>query len=211
MGLFSFGRKKLEDGFEFVIDGIYALKGNSAVAAGKLTRGRLIPGTEAICLNELGEPVFKCRISGIEQGTKILRAASYDMKGTYGAHYGFKLDGVTKEQIPAEGAVLVSVTEELEEALKDAAPVSSVKAKASVENTVVVRDAQAQNALLMAARAQEKAGRPAGPGSRAGGAVKRCFGRNTFRSSSGSAFYSGIHFPALPSAADESSGACKRI
>ena len=37
MGLFSFGRKKLEDGFEFVIDGIYALKGNSAVAAGKLT------------------------------------------------------------------------------------------------------------------------------------------------------------------------------
>ena len=163
MGLFSFGRKKLEDGFEFVIDGIYALKGNSAVAAGKLTRGRLIPGTEAICLNELGEPVFKCRISGIEQGTKILRAASYDMKGTYGAHYGFKLDGVTKEQIPAEGAVLVSVTEELEEALKDAAPVSSVKAKASVENTVVVRDAQAQNALLMAARAQEKAGRPAGP------------------------------------------------
>ncbi|MFR5726062.1 MAG: hypothetical protein ACLUEJ_06080 [Clostridium sp.] len=41
MGLFSFGRKKLEDGFEFVIDGIYALKGNSAVAAGKLT-GRLI-------------------------------------------------------------------------------------------------------------------------------------------------------------------------
>ena len=26
MGLFSFGRKKLEDGFEFVIDGIYALK-----------------------------------------------------------------------------------------------------------------------------------------------------------------------------------------
>lgn len=38
MGLFSFGRKKLEDGFEFVIDGIYALKGNSAVAAGKLTR-----------------------------------------------------------------------------------------------------------------------------------------------------------------------------
>lgn len=163
MGLFSFGRKKLEDGFEFVIDGIYALKGNSAVAAGKLTRGRLIPGTEAICLNELCEPVFKCRISGIEQGTKILRAASYDMKGTYGAHYGFKLDGVTKEQIPAEGAVLVSVTEELEEALKDAAPVSSVKAKASVENTVVVRDAQAQNALLMAARAQEKAGRPAGP------------------------------------------------
>ena len=83
-----------------------------------------------------------------------MRAASYDMKGTYGAHYGFKLDGVTKEQIPAEGAVLVSVTEELEEALKDAAPVSSVKAKASVENTVVVRDAQAQNALLMAARAQ---------------------------------------------------------
>lgn len=75
MGLFSFGRKKIEDGFEFVIDGIYALKGNSAVAAGKLTRGRLIPGTEAICLNELGEPVFKCRISGIEQGTKILRAA----------------------------------------------------------------------------------------------------------------------------------------
>ena len=63
--------KKLEDGFEFVIDGIYALKGNSAVAAGKLTRGRLIPGTEAICLNELGEPVFKCRISGIEQGTRF--------------------------------------------------------------------------------------------------------------------------------------------
>ena len=49
MGLFSFGRKKLEDGFEFVIDGIYALKGNSAVAAGKLTRGRLIPGTERKC------------------------------------------------------------------------------------------------------------------------------------------------------------------
>lgn len=164
MGLFSFGRKKLEDGFEFVIDGIYALKGNSAVATGKLIRGRLIPGTEAICLNELGEPVFKCRISGIEQGTKILKAASYDMKGTYGAHYGFKLDGVTKDQIPAEGAVLVSVTEELDEALKDAAPVpSSVKTSTSIGNTVVVKDAQAQNALLMAARAQEKAGRPAGP------------------------------------------------
>lgn len=164
MGLFSFGRKKLEDGFEFVIDGIYALKGNSAVATGKLIRGRLIPGTEAVCLNEAGEPVFKCRISGIEQGTKILRAASYDMKGAYGAHYGFKLDGVTKEQIPEEGAVLVSVTGELEEALKDAAPVlPAAKADAPSGNTVVVRDVQAQNALLSAARAQEKASRPAGP------------------------------------------------
>ena len=118
MGLFSFGRKKLEDGFEFVIDGIYALKGNSAVAAGKLTRGRLIPGTEAICLNELGEPVFKCRISGIEQGTKILRAASYDMKGTYGPHYGFKLDGAVKEDVP-KGAVLVPVTDELLEVVSE--------------------------------------------------------------------------------------------
>lgn len=166
MGLFSFGRKKLEDGFEFVIDGIYALKGNSAVATGKLTRGRLIPGTEAICLNELGEPVFKCRISGIEQGTQILRAASYDTKGTYGAHYGFKLDGVTKEQIPAEGAVLVSVTEELEEALKEAAPVSAAESGSSFEhtgNTVVVRDSKAQEALLSAARRQEKSARPAGP------------------------------------------------
>lgn len=177
MGLFSFGRKKLEDGFEFVIDGAYALKGNSAVATGKLTRGRLIPGTEAVCLNALGEPVFKCRITGIEQGTKLLRAASYDMKGTYGAHYGFKLDGVKKEQIPEEGAVLVSVTEELAEAVKEltgAGPAAldipagvpvrqPALAAAPAGSTVVVQDTDARNALLSAAKAQERAFRPAGP------------------------------------------------
>lgn len=46
------------------------------------------------------------------------------MKGTYGVITA--LTGwCDKEQIPAEEAVLVSVTEELEEALKDAASVSS--------------------------------------------------------------------------------------
>ena len=211
MGLFS-NKKTQADGFSFAVDEVYALKeGKSVVVTGKMTEGKVTPGTAAICLDSEGKPAFHCVIKGIEQGTQLMKMASADMKGTYGAHYGFKLDGVTKEQIPAEGAVLVSVTEELEEALKDAAPVSSVKAKASVENTVVVRDAQAQNATSYGSQSTGKAGARRSPGSRAGGAVKRCFGRNTFRSSSGSAFYSGIHFPALPSAADESSGACKRI
>ncbi|MGN0371309.1 MAG: SseB family protein [Enterocloster sp.] len=113
MGLFSFGKKHKEDGFEFIIEETFALKDKAgAVASGRLKRGRFSPGVMAVCLNEEGTPVLRCRIEGIEQGTKLMKIATSDNKGTYGNHYGLKLGNVTKEQIPVDGS-LVPETEEL--------------------------------------------------------------------------------------------------
>lgn len=113
MGLFSFGKKKQDNGFEFLINEVFALKTpKSVVAAGKMARGKVIPGTRAICLNEEGEPLFSCRIDGIEQGTRLMKMASANAGGTYGSQFGFKLSGVEKNQIP-EGARLVTETVEL--------------------------------------------------------------------------------------------------
>ena len=109
MGLFS-NKKTQADGFSFAVDEVYALKeGKSVVVTGKMTEGKVTPGTAAICLDSEGKPAFHCVIKGIEQGTQLMKMASADMKGTYGPHYGFKLDGAVKEDVP-KGAVLVPVT-----------------------------------------------------------------------------------------------------
>lgn len=118
MGLFSFGKKQKTEGFEFIIDETFALNtGTSAVATGRLKKGRITPGTMAVCLDGDGNPVFSCPIEGIEQGTHLLKAASADARGTYGAHYGLKLGGVIRNQIPIDGT-LVEETEERLEALR---------------------------------------------------------------------------------------------
>lgn len=55
MGLFS-NRKTQADGFSFAVDEVYALKeGKSVVVTGKMTSGKVTPGTAAICLDENGK------------------------------------------------------------------------------------------------------------------------------------------------------------
>ncbi len=78
----------------------------------------MTPRTAAICLDSEGKPAFHCVIKGIEQGTQLMKMASADMKGTYGPHYGFKLDCAVKEDVP-KGAVLVPVTDELLEVVSE--------------------------------------------------------------------------------------------
>ena len=96
MGLFSLGKKKQTDGFEFVMDTAYAIKEKDCVViTGKMTRGKLTPQTPAIFLNEQGDPLFACRVMGIEQGTQLVKVASWDARGTYGPHYGLKLLGAS--------------------------------------------------------------------------------------------------------------------
>lgn len=54
MGLFS-NKKAQADGFSFAVDEVYALKeGKSVVVTGKMTSGKVTPGTAAICLDEEG-------------------------------------------------------------------------------------------------------------------------------------------------------------
>ena len=58
MGLFS-NKKAQADGFSFAVDEVYALKeGKSVVVTGKMTSGKVTPGTAAICLDEEGKPAF---------------------------------------------------------------------------------------------------------------------------------------------------------
>ena len=107
MGIFSFGRKQKEDGFEFIIEESFALKNTAgAVVTGRVKKGRFAPGTRAVCLDENDTPVFACRIDGIEQGTQVMKLASSESRGTYGTHYGLKLAGVVRAQIPAEGRLV---------------------------------------------------------------------------------------------------------
>lgn len=156
MGLFSFGKKKQADGFEFLMDTAYALKEeNSAVITGKMTRGKLTPQTPAIFLDEQGEPLFSCRVVGIEQGTQLVKAASWDAKGTYGPHYGLKLLGVTKEQLPSEGT-LVSETEELLERLQE-------RRAAAAEEAPAASFAPAEAAAAETAAEEPKEVLPEGP------------------------------------------------
>ena len=117
MALFSFGKKKQGEGFEFSINDTYTVNdSSSAVVTGTLHRGRIVPGTAAVCLDKDRNPLFRCRIQGIEQGTRILKLASADSQGDYGPHYGLKLGGVGRQRIPEDG-FLVSETEELLAAL----------------------------------------------------------------------------------------------
>lgn len=115
MGLFSFGKRQKEEGFEFIIEDSFGLKDTAgAVATGRLKRGRFAPGTRAVCLDAEGTPVCSCRIEGIEQGTQIMKLATSDAKGTYGNHYGLKLGGVVKAQLPAEGTLVPETEERLD-------------------------------------------------------------------------------------------------
>ena len=134
MAIFSFGKKKQTEGFEFKIHDTYSVKDSgSAVVTGMLNQGRFVPGTTAVCLDRDRNPLFRCRIQGIEQGTRILKIASADSQGDYGARYGLKLGGVSRQHIPEDG-YLVSEAPELLEALEEkgaAAPKAGEESGAS--------------------------------------------------------------------------------
>lgn len=143
MGLFSFGKKKQGEGFEFAINDTYAVKDSgSMVVTGKLNQGRFAPGTLAVCLDREGNPLFRCRIEGIEQGTQMVKIASADSQGDYGAHYGVRLGGVSRRHVPEDG-FLVSETPELLEALEEkeaAAPVPARSAEREENSRILVVD-----------------------------------------------------------------------
>ena len=133
MALFSFGKKKQGEGFEFSINDTYTVNdSSSAVVTGTLHRGRIVPGTAAVCLDKDRNPLFRCRIQGIEQGTRILKLASADSQGDYGPHYGLKLGGVGRQRIPEDG-FLVSETEELLAALPNITDAAGAAALAGTQ------------------------------------------------------------------------------
>lgn len=71
MGLFS-NKKTQADGFSFAVDEVYALKeGKSVVVTGKMTEGKVTPGTAAICLDSEGKPGFPLRDQGNRTGNPV--------------------------------------------------------------------------------------------------------------------------------------------
>ena len=66
MKLFSFGKEKKQESFEFQIDDAFALKESGVVVAGRVTKGVLHQGEQAICVPKAGTS-FLCMIERIEQ------------------------------------------------------------------------------------------------------------------------------------------------
>lgn len=115
MKLFSFGKEKKQESFEFQIDDVFALKESGVAAAGRVTRGVLHQGEQAVCVPKAGTS-FLCMIERIEQPDPRHRGQYVHPKearadGPCGGHYALMIPGRDKsdfhsgDRLVPEGSV----------------------------------------------------------------------------------------------------------
>ena len=100
MKLFSFGKEKKQEDFNFQIEDVFALKECGVVVAGRVTKGVLHQGQQAICVPQAGTS-FLCIIERIEQPDPRYQGQYIHPKearsdGPCGGHYALMIPGRTK-------------------------------------------------------------------------------------------------------------------
>ena len=100
MKLFSFGKEKKQEDFNFQIEDVFALKECGVVVAGRVTKGVLHQGQQAICVPQVGSSCL-CIIERIEQPDPRYQGQYIHPKearsdGPCGGHYALMIPGRNK-------------------------------------------------------------------------------------------------------------------
>lgn len=87
---------ELEDAYFILkIEGVFALKEQGCVVAGKVLMGSVKAGEELIYMDESGHELFRCCIEAIEQNHSQIHEAA--ASGNHGGHYDFLILDHNKE------------------------------------------------------------------------------------------------------------------
>ncbi|RHP33626.1 hypothetical protein [Lachnotalea sp. AF33-28] len=109
MGFFDIWKSKEKGKFQFQIEDTFALKDGSAVIAGLVLSGTVAVGDRVSYVDRDLQPVFECRISGIEQpGAGRMNQASSSAAGRYGAHFAFLIKEHSKSEFEKENYLIQS-------------------------------------------------------------------------------------------------------